>query len=135
MIATKFGFAFDADGQQTGISSRPDHIRTAVEARSAAAGRLDRPALQTGSTRTRRSRRRRHGAGPDRGGKVQHFGLSEAGPTTIRRAHAVQPVTALQSEYSLFWREPEQVILPTLAELGIGFVPFSRWAAASSPAR
>ena len=58
-------------------------------------------------------------------GKVRHFGMSEAGPTTIRRAHAVQPVTALQSEYSLFWREPEQSVLPTLAELGIGFVPFS----------
>ena len=58
-------------------------------------------------------------------GKVRHFGLSEAGPTTIRRAHAVQPVTALQSEYSLFWREPEASVLPTLEELGIGFVPFS----------
>ena len=69
--------------------------------------------------------RRRSGQGPDRAGKVRHFGLSEAGVRTIRRAHAVQPVTALQSEYSLWWREPEAEILPTLEELGIGFVPFS----------
>ena len=64
-------------------------------------------------------------------GKVRHFGLSEAGVQTIRRAHAVQPVTALQSEYSLWWREPEEEILPTLEELGIGFVPSARWARAS----
>ena len=70
-----------------------------------------------------------------REGKVKHFGLSEAGVQTIRRAHAVQPVTALQSEYSLWWREPEQEVLPTLEELGIGFVPFSPLGKGSSPAR
>jgi len=63
--------------------------------------------------------------GPDSGSKVKHFGMSEAAAKTIRRAHAVQPVTALQSEYSLFWREPEETVMPTLEELGIGFVPFS----------
>jgi len=68
-----------------------------------------------------------------REGKVKHFGLSEAGVQTIRRAHAVQPVTALQSEYSLWWREPEQEVLPTLEELRIGFVPFSPWPAKPSP--
>jgi aryl-alcohol dehydrogenase-like predicted oxidoreductase len=127
VIATKFGFAFDADGNQTGISSRPENIRTAVE------GSLRR--LRTDSIDLLYQHRVDPNvpiedvAGTVRDliaeGKVKHFGLSEAGPTTIRRAHAVQPVTALQSEYSLFWREPEQVILPTLAELGIGFVPFS----------
>ena len=127
VIATKFGFAFDDDGKQTGVSSRPDDIRAAVE------GSLRR--LGTDSI----DLLYQHRVDPDvpiedvagtvkeliEAGKVKHFGLSEAGAGTIRRAHAVQPVTALQSEYSLFWREPEEVILPTLAELGIGFVPFS----------
>ena len=127
VIATKFGFAFDDDGKQTGVSSRPDDIRAAVE------GSLRR--LGTDSI----DLLYQHRVDPDvpiedvagtvkeliEAGKVKHFGLSEAGTGTIRRAHAVQPVTALQSEYSLFWREPEEVILPTLAELGIGFVPFS----------
>lgn len=126
VIATKFGFAFD-DGRQTGVSSRPESIRAAVD----------------GSLRRLRADvidlLYQHRVDPDvpiedvagtvkelvEAGKVRHFGLSEAGPTTIRRAHAVQPVTALQSEYSLFWREPETSVLPTLEELGIGFVPFS----------
>ena len=127
VIATKFGFAFDEDGRQDGVSSRPEHIRAAVE----------------GSLRRLRTDvidlLYQHRVDPDvpiedvagtvkeliDAGKVRHFGLSEAGPTTIRRAHAVQPVTALQSEYSLFWREPEESVLGTLEELGIGFVPFS----------
>lgn len=127
VIATKFGFAFDADGRQTGISSRPDDIRTAVE------GSLRRLRTDTIDLLYQ------HRVDPDvaiedvagtvseliAAGKVRHLGLSEAGPTTIRRAHAIQPVTALQSEYSLFWREPETSVLPTLAELGIGLVPFS----------
>ncbi len=127
VIATKFGFAFDGDGRQTGVSSRPDHVRAAVE------GSLRRLRTDTIDLLYQ------HRVDPDvpiedvagtvreliGEGKVRHFGMSEAGPTTIRRAHAEQPVTALQSEYSLFWREPETSVLPTLAELGIGFVPFS----------
>ncbi len=127
LVATKFGFAFDADGRQTGVSSRPDDVRAAVE------GSLRR--LRTDSI----DLLYQHRVDPDvpiedvagtvaelvAEGKVQRFGMSEAGAGTIRRAHAVQPVTALQSEYSLFWREPEEEILPTLGELGIGFVPFS----------
>jgi aryl-alcohol dehydrogenase-like predicted oxidoreductase len=127
VIATKFGFAFDDDGRQTGVTSRPDDIRAAVE------GSLRR--LRTDSI----DLLYQHRVDPDvpiedvagtvkeliEAGKVRHFGLSEAGVGTIRRAHAVQPVTALQSEYSLFWREPEDAILPALEELGIGFVPFS----------
>lgn len=127
VIATKFGFAFDEDGRPTGLNSRPDHIRAAVD----------------GSLRRLRTEAidllYQHRVDPDvpiedvagtvreliESGKVHHFGMSEAGVTTIRRAHAVQPVTALQSEYSLFWREPEDEILPALEELGIGFVPFS----------
>lgn len=127
VIATKFGFAFDETGRQTGVSSRPEGIRAAVD----------------GSLRRLRTdvidllyQHRVDPAVPIEdvagtvkelieAGKVRHFGMSEAGVTTIRRAHAVQPVTALQSEYSLFWREPEDAILPALAELGIGFVPFS----------
>jgi aryl-alcohol dehydrogenase-like predicted oxidoreductase len=127
VIATKFGFAFDESGHQSGVSSRPENIRTAVD----------------GSLRRLRTDiidlLYQHRVDPDvpieevagtvkeliSSGKVRHFGLSEAGPTTIRRAHAVQPVTALQSEYSLFWREPEQSVLETVEELGIGFVPFS----------
>ncbi len=127
VIATKFGFALDQDGKQTGVDSRPEHIREAVD------GSLRR--LRTDSI----DLLYQHRVDPDvpiedvagavkeliDAGKVRHFGLSEAGVATIRRAHAVQPVTALQSEYSLFWREPEEAILPALEELGIGFVPFS----------
>jgi aryl-alcohol dehydrogenase-like predicted oxidoreductase len=127
VIATKFGFALDADGTQIGVTSRPDDIRAAVE------GSLRR--LRTDCI----DLLYQHRVDPDvpiedvagtvkeliAAGKVRHFGMSEAGVGTIRRAHAVQPVTALQSEYSLFWREPEDEILPALAELRIGFVPFS----------
>lgn len=127
VIATKFGFAYDEAGRQTGVTSRPEDIRAAVD------GSLRR--LRTDAI----DLLYQHRVDPDvpieevagtvgeliEAGKVRHFGLSEAGPTTIRRAHAVQPVTALQSEYSLFWREPEASVLPTLEELGIGFVPFS----------
>jgi aryl-alcohol dehydrogenase-like predicted oxidoreductase len=126
-IATKFGFAIDADGRQAGVNSRPDHIRAVADASLARLG------LETIDLFYQ------HRVDPDvpienvagavkdliQAGKVRHFGLSEAGVATIRRAHAVQPVTALQSEYSLWWREPEAEILPTLEELGIGFVPFS----------
>lgn len=127
LIATKFGFTFGDDGKQQILNSRPDHIRWAVE------GSLKR--LRTDMI----DLLYQHRVDPDvpieevagtvkdliAEGKVKHFGLSEAGVQTIRRAHAVQRVTALQSEYSLWWREPEQEILPTLEELGIGFVPFS----------
>src|SRR3954463_13467143 len=127
VIATKFGFAFDADGKQTGLSSRPDSIRRAVD------GSLDRLGTDTIDLlyqhRVDPQVPIEDVAGTPKGlitaGKVKHFGLSEAGVATIRRAHAVQPVAALQSEYSLFWREPEAEIIPTLEELGIGFVPFS----------
>ncbi len=127
VIATKFGFTFGDDNKQQILNSRPDHIRWAVE------GSLKR--LKTDVI----DLLYQHRVDPDvpiedvagtvkdliAEGKVKHFGLSEAGVQTIRRAHAVQPVTALQSEYSLWWREPEQEVLPTLEELGIGFVPFS----------
>ena len=127
VIATKFGFTFGEDNKQQILNSRPEHIRVAVE------GSLRR--LKTDFI----DLLYQHRVDPDvpieevagvvkaliQEGKVKHFGLSEAGAQTIRRAHAVQPVTALQSEYSLWWREPELEILPTLAELGIGFVPFS----------
>ncbi|MCC9007692.1 aldo/keto reductase [Pseudomonas putida] len=127
VIATKFGFTFGDDNKQQILNSRPEHIRVAVE------GSLRR--LKTDYI----DLLYQHRVDPDvpiedvagvvkdliGEGKVKHFGLSEAGAQTIRRAHAVQPVTALQSEYSLWWREPEQEILPTLWELGIGFVPFS----------
>ena len=127
VIATKFGFAFGEDGKQTGVSSRPDDIRAAVE------GSLQRLRVDTIDLLYQ------HRVDPDvpiedvagtvkelvESGKVRHFGMSEAGVDNIRRAHAVQPITALQSEYSLFWREPEDEILPVLEELGIGFVPFS----------
>ena len=127
VLATKFGFAFDDDGKQTGLSSRPEHVKAAVEGSLRRLGidhidllyqhRVD-PTVPIEEVA---------GAVKDLidAGKVRHFGLSEAGVETIRRAHAVQPITALQSEYSLFWREPEEAILPALAELGIGFVPFS----------
>ena len=126
-IATKFGFKIDKEGRQAGLDSRPEHIKQVAEA---SLKRLkidvidlfyqhrvdaDVPIEDVA------------GAVKDliRAGKVKHFGLSEAGAQTIRRAHAVQPVAALQSEYSLWWRSPEEDILPTLEELGIGFVPFS----------
>jgi aryl-alcohol dehydrogenase-like predicted oxidoreductase len=127
VIATKFGFSFDAEGRQVGLSSRPDHIRQAVD------GSLQRLGIDAIDL-LYQHRVDPHVAIEDvagavkdliQAGKVQHFGLSEAGLQTIRRAHAVQPVTALQSEYSLWWREPEAEIMPTLEELGIGFVPFS----------
>ncbi|MBB2794515.1 UNVERIFIED_ORG: aryl-alcohol dehydrogenase-like predicted oxidoreductase [Rhizobium pisi] len=127
VIATKFGFSFDANGGQSGMNSRPEHIRTVADQ---ALKRLKTDVIDLFY---------QHRVDPDvpiedvagtvkaliSEGKVKHFGLSEAGAQTIRRAHAVQPVTALQSEHSLWWREPEQEILPTLEELGIGFVPFS----------
>jgi aryl-alcohol dehydrogenase-like predicted oxidoreductase len=127
VIATKFGFGFTAEGRQQGLNSRPARIREVVEAslrrlRTAVIDllyqhRVD-PAVPIEDVA---------GTVKDliREGKVRHFGLSEAGVQTIRRAHAVQPVTALQNEYSLWWREPEKEVLPVLAELGIGFVPFS----------
>jgi aryl-alcohol dehydrogenase-like predicted oxidoreductase len=126
VIATKFGFKF-AEGKISGLNSRPEHIREYVE------GALKR--LRTNVI----DLLYQHRVDPDvpiedvagavkdliAQGKVRHFGLSEAGIQSIRRAHAVQPVTALQSEYSLWWREPEAEVIPTLEELGIGFVPFS----------
>jgi aryl-alcohol dehydrogenase-like predicted oxidoreductase len=125
-IATKFGFKI-IDGKQAGLDSRPEHIRQVAEA---SLKRLKINVIDLFY---------QHRVDPDvpiedvagavkdliRAGKVKHFGLSEAGVQTIRRAHAVQPVTAIQSEYSLWWREPEAKVLPTLEELGIGFVPFS----------
>lgn len=127
VIATKFGFTFGNDNKQQILNSRPEQIRQAVE------GSLRR--LKTDVI----DLLYQHRVDPDvpiedvagtvqtliAEGKVKHFGLSEAGPQTIRRAQAVQPLTALQSEYSLWWREPEREILPLLEELGIGFVPFS----------
>jgi len=127
VIATKFGFDFDANGKQRGLNSRPEYIRQMTEGSLARLGveaidlyyqhRVD-PNVPIEDVA---------GTVKDliREGKVKHFGLSEAGVGNIRRAHAVQPVTALQSEYSLWWREPEGEILPTLETLGIGFVPFS----------
>ncbi len=126
-IATKFGFDLGPDGEQRGLNSRPEHVRRVAEA-SLKRLRTDRIDLLY-----------QHRVDPDvpiedvagavkdliQAGKVGHFGLSEAGVQTIRRAHAVQPVAALQSEYSLWWREPEQEVLPALEELGIGFVPYS----------
>jgi aryl-alcohol dehydrogenase-like predicted oxidoreductase len=127
VIATKFGFAIDRNGKQAGLDSRPEHIKEVAEA---SLKRLNVDAIDLFY---------QHRVDPNvaieevagtvkeliRQGKVKHFGLSEAGAQTIRRAHAVQQVTALQSEYSLWWRSPETEILPTLEELGIGFVPFS----------
>ena len=127
VIATKFGFKIDDAGKGAGLDSRPEHIKEVAEA-SLKRLRVDAIDLFY-----------QHRVDPNvpiedvagavkeliQQGKVRHFGLSEAGVKTIRRAHAVQPVTALQSEYSLWWREPEGEIIPTLEELGIGFVPFS----------
>ena len=127
VIATKFGFEIDRDGQTRGLNSRPESIRRTTEAS------LQRLRAETIDLLYQ------HRVDPAvpiedvagtvkeliQEGKVKHFGLSEAGVRNIRRAHAVQPVTALQSEYSLWWREPEPEVLPVLEELGIGFVPFS----------
>jgi len=125
-IATKFGFKIE-NGKQAGLDSRPAHIK---EVAHASLKRLKTDVIDLFY---------QHRVDPDvpiedvagavkdliREGKVKHFGLSEAGVKTVRRAHSVQPVTALQSEYSLWWREPEAEVIPTLDELGIGFVPFS----------
>jgi aryl-alcohol dehydrogenase-like predicted oxidoreductase len=128
VIATKFGFDIDANGQQRGgLNSRPEYIKHMAE------GSLKRLRVDAIDLFYQ------HRVDPDvpiedvagavqdliREGKAKHFGLSEAGVQTIRRAHAIQPVTAVQSEYSLWWRAPEKEVLPTLEELGIGFVPFS----------
>ena len=127
VIATKFGFKFGPKGEQIGVDSRPERIREVAEASLAR--------LRTGTIDLLYQHRvdpavpieEVAGTVRDliREGKVRHFGLSEAGVNTIRRAHAVQPVTALQSEYSLWWRRPEAEVLPALEELGIGLVPFS----------
>ncbi len=127
VIATKFGFDFNGEGGQSGMNSRPQHIRAVAEA---ALKRLKTDVIDLFyQHRVDPAVPIEDVAGTVREliaeGKVKHFGLSEAGTQTIRRAHAVQPVTALQSEYSLWWREPEGDILPVLEELGIGFVPFS----------
>ena len=128
VIATKFGFDIDPkNGKQRGLNSRPEHIKQVA---LASLKRLKTDVIDLFY---------QHRVDPNvpiedvagavkdliREGKVKHFGLSEPGVQTIRRAHAVQPVTAVQSEYSIWWREPEQEVLPTLQELGIGFVPFS----------
>jgi aryl-alcohol dehydrogenase-like predicted oxidoreductase len=127
VIATKFGFKI-VDGKQAGgLDSRPEHIREVAEA---SLKRLKIDCIDLFYQHRVDAEvpiEDVAGAVKDliRAGKVKHFGLSEAGVNTIRRAHAVQPVTALQSEYSLWWREPEQEVIPALEELGIGFVPFS----------
>jgi aryl-alcohol dehydrogenase-like predicted oxidoreductase len=125
-IATKFGFKFE-NGKQAGLDSRPSHIREVADA-SLKRLKTDRIDLFY-QHRVDPNVPIEDVAGAVRDliheGKIKHFGLSEAGVQTIRRAHAVQPVTALQSEYSLWWREPEKEVLPALEELGIGFVPFS----------
>ncbi len=129
VVATKFGFELDPDGgsQWVGLNSRPEHIKQVAE------GSLERLKVDAIDLFYQ------HRVDPDvpiedvagavkeliQEGKVRHFGLSEAGVQTIRRAHAVQPVAAVQSEYSLWWRRPEAELLPTLEELGIGFVPYS----------
>jgi aryl-alcohol dehydrogenase-like predicted oxidoreductase len=126
VIATKFGFKFEG-GKQAGLDSRPAHIREVADAslKRLKTDRID--LLYQHRVDADVPIEDVAGAVKDliREGKVKHFGLSEAGVQTIRRAHAVQSVTALQSEYSLWWREPEREVLPTLEELGIGFVPFS----------
>jgi|SRR5579884_296322 aryl-alcohol dehydrogenase-like predicted oxidoreductase len=127
VIATKFGFKFGSRGEQTGQDSRPEHIKQVAEA---SLKRLQVEAIDLfyqHRVDTNVPIEDVAGAVKEliQEGKVKHFGLSEAGVRTIRRAHTVQPVTALQSEYSLWWRRPEEEVLPTLEELGIGFVPFS----------
>jgi aryl-alcohol dehydrogenase-like predicted oxidoreductase len=127
VIATKFGFDLDSEGQQRGLNSRPEHIKEVVES-SLTRLKVDTIDLLY-QHRVDPDVRIEDVAGTMRDlieeGKVKYFGLSEPGAETIRRAHAVQPVTAVQSEYSLWWRRPEEEVLPTLEELGIGFVPFS----------
>lgn len=127
VIATKFGFKIGPKGEQQGVDSRPEHIREVAEA---SLKRLDTGVIDLFY---------QHRVDPDvpiedvagavkeliDEGKVKHFGLSEPGAQTIRRAHAVQPITAIQNEYSLWWRKPEDEVLPVCEELGIGFVPFS----------
>lgn len=128
VIATKFGFKLDPNsGRSTGVDSRPEHVKEVAEA---SLKRLRTDVIDLFY---------QHRVDPEvpiedvagavkelvEQGKVKHFGLSEAGVQTIRRAHAIQPVTALQNEYSLWWRRPEEEVLPVLEELGIGFVPFS----------
>jgi aryl-alcohol dehydrogenase-like predicted oxidoreductase len=127
VIATKFGFQFDETGKQAGLNSRPEHIKLVAES---SLKRLKTDVIDLFyQHRVDPSVPIEDVAGAVKDliqrGKVKHFGLSEAGVQTVRRAHAVQAVTALQSEYSLWWREPEGEIMPTLEELGIGFVPFS----------
>jgi aryl-alcohol dehydrogenase-like predicted oxidoreductase len=126
-IATKFGFRFDPDGRQVGLTSHPEHIRQAVDGSLQRLGVDAIDLLYQHRVDPQVAIEEVAGTVKDliQAGKVRRFGLSEAGPQTIRRAHAVQPVTALQSEYSLWWREPEAEIVPTLEELGIGLVPFS----------
>ena len=127
VIATKFGFRLGPNGEQQGQDSRPEHIRQVAEAllKRLRTDVID--LLYQHRVDTEVPIEEVAGAVRDliREGKVKHFGLSEAGAGTLRRAHAVQPVTALQSEYSLWWRRPETDLFPTLEELGIGFVPFS----------
>jgi aryl-alcohol dehydrogenase-like predicted oxidoreductase len=127
VIATKFGFKFGPDGKQVGTDSRPEHIKEVVEA-SLKRLKTDRIDLLY-QHRVDRAVPIEDVAGAIKDliqeGKVRHFGLSEPGMQTLRRAHAVQPVTALQNEYSLWWRQPEKDALSTCEELGIGFVPFS----------
>jgi aryl-alcohol dehydrogenase-like predicted oxidoreductase len=127
VIATKFGYEFGPNGENLGLNSRPEHIKQMAE------GSLKRLGVESIDLYYQ------HRVDPDvpiedvagavkdliQEGKVRHFGLSEAAAQTIRRAHAVQPVTAVQSEYSLWWRRPEEEVLPALEELGIGFVPYS----------
>jgi aryl-alcohol dehydrogenase-like predicted oxidoreductase len=127
VIATKFGFDFGPDGENRGLSSRPEHIKEAAE------GSMKRLRVETIDLFYQ------HRVDPNvpieevagavkdliQEGKVKHFGMSEAAAQTIRRAHAVQQVTAVQSEYSLWWRRPEEEVLPACEELGIGFVPYS----------
>jgi aryl-alcohol dehydrogenase-like predicted oxidoreductase len=128
VIATKFGFKLDPNtGKQAGLDSRPEHIKEVAEA---SLKRLKTDVIDLFYQHRVDANvpiEDVAGAVKDliRQGKVKHFGLSEAGVQTIRRAHSVQPVAALQSEYSLWWREPEAEVIPTLEELGIGFVPFS----------
>jgi aryl-alcohol dehydrogenase-like predicted oxidoreductase len=127
VIATKFGFKLGAKGEQIGVDSRPEHIREVAEA-SLQRLQIDTiDLLYQHRVDTEVPIEDVAGAVKQliQEGKVKHFGLSEAGAQTIRRAHAVQPVTALQSEYSLWWRRREEDVLPVLEELGIGFVPFS----------
>jgi aryl-alcohol dehydrogenase-like predicted oxidoreductase len=127
VIATKFGFTFGDDGKQTGTDSRPEHIREVAEA---SLRRLNTDCIDLFyQHRVDPKVPIEDVAGAVRDliqeGKVKHFGMSEAGMQTLRRAHAIQPVAALQNEYSFWWRTPEEEVLPTCEELGIGFVPFS----------